>query len=348
MGGNALKGQVKTVRVSAVDGNKHGVFAMQILRCLSGHTLKTYMVKSYYSKETMGDVDIVVESGLFAEYDAAQIIEAFKDFYATPFIPFKKNGPVLSLGVPLDELCTEFLQIDLISTPIDHFDFACRYYNWNDCGNLIGRVARKMGLKFGHDGLSLPVRNGTQLLATINLTTDFDQALYFLGFDFERHMKGFIDLEDIFQWVADSFHFNPSIYPLEARNHTARVRDKKRPTYMAFLRWCDEHKDEFEGCYEFGDNKEEYIRSALQWFDKEKEYDQILRHAELSQRTRKKVLGCIRELTDIDGSDLGMFLGYLRKEHPFREEDLEVLDSLSENEVSQKIANFLQDYEKNA
>jgi hypothetical protein len=134
-------------------------------------------------------------------------------------------------------------QIDLIATKPEHLLASLTYFSYNDLGNLIGRMGHKLGLKFGHQGVSIIVRGNDRtdhILKEIVLTHDLKHAFEILGLDFQKFLVGFDDLEDIFQYVASSKYFDPEIYSLEHRSHTSRTRDKKRATYSAFLKWVED------------------------------------------------------------------------------------------------------------
>lgn len=131
------------------------------------------------------------------------------------------------------------VQVDLVKVPDEVYDFAVNYYSWNDAGNLIGRIARRRGMKFGWDGLQYVHRRGSRKLAKIQVIGDFKQALTYLGFDASKWDDGFDTYEDLFEWVRTSDHFEPSAYPLEHHNHRVRARDRKRKTYNMFLQWLN-------------------------------------------------------------------------------------------------------------
>jgi hypothetical protein len=44
-------------------------------------------------------------------------------------------------------------QVDLISNPAESFEFASRYFSYNDAGNLVGRLAHARYTSLRHDGL---------------------------------------------------------------------------------------------------------------------------------------------------------------------------------------------------
>lgn len=187
------------------------------------------IIKSYRNKPDFGDIDVLIEMldpSKRKEFDE-QFIKKLKCKESV------SNGPVTSHEV-------EGVQVDLIYSNNQDFDFSSHYYSYNDICNLIGRIAHKMGLKFGHNGLWYIIRSDSHVLHELCLTKNFKEALAIMGYSYDTFKEGFDDLEDIFKYAADTFYFNPSIYLLDNRNHHARVRDRKRKNYMLFLEWCKE------------------------------------------------------------------------------------------------------------
>jgi len=126
-------------------------------------------------------------------------------------------------------------QIDLIHTTHEKFDYALSYFSWNDCGNLVGKLAHRFGLKHGHDGLFLSLHDGHNKFGSILLTENHDDTLKFLGLDVKKFKNGFDNLEEIFAFVAASPNYSPDWYLLENITSAGRIRDKKRDTYRKFL-----------------------------------------------------------------------------------------------------------------
>lgn len=233
MGGNALS--IPSIRLPAA---RYFQVAQQVIATLrqAFPARRIESIVAYGSKADFGDLDILVEATAdYAPQAMASALQASEIVY---------NGDVTSIGLPLAE---GLFQVDLIRTPGASFDFCVRYFGFNDMGNLLGRIAHKFGAKFGHQSLLYPLRdpdNGSQMIAEIPVTTDFSLALQLLGFDAARYEElrqngGFHTLEDIFRYVVSSPYANRDIYLLENRNHASRIRDAKRPTYNAFLRWLD-------------------------------------------------------------------------------------------------------------
>lgn len=231
MGGKALS--VESVRLSA---SRYHCFEAELLtrirQLLPGRRIEAIL--AYSSKASFGDMDVLIEGG-----QGFDPIAVGKALGATEIV---RNGDVTSIGIEVDD---GVFQVDLIKIPAASFEFAVRYFAYNDMGNLLGRVAHKFGAKFGHLGLLYPLRdpsNSDHLIAEVMITTDFSTALTLLGYNAtlyeERHASGqFQTLDDIFQYVVSSPYVNRDIYLLDNRNYKSRTRDAKRRTYTLFLDW---------------------------------------------------------------------------------------------------------------
>lgn len=222
MGGNAIKNVItrryQSQEYYELETEVHNMLGIAF-------PLSTFRtIPSYKNKQSFGDMDIVVTS---VPYNWTDVIERL-------FSPKEmvKNGNCLSFEYK------EF-QIDLITCSGDEFYTALNYFSYNDLGNLLGRIARKLGFKYGHDGLSYDFREGTEQYRNVVLLTNIDEILILLGYSPERYHQGFDELVDIFEFVVSSPYFDKEIFGLENRNHAARVRDAKRKTYTDFLIWLE-------------------------------------------------------------------------------------------------------------
>lgn len=246
MGGNALNSG--SIRLPA---SRYHAVERSLVQTLERHFpgRRIEAILAYANKPDFGDLDILIDGG--AGYDAQAVADALQ---ATEVV---LNGDVTSIGVALDE---GIFQVDLIAIPPEAFDFAARYFGYNDFGNLVGRIARKFGAQFGHLGLRYSLRdpeNRHHLIAEVCITTDFGVALALLGYDAARYeaMRAngqFKTLDDMFQYVVSTPYANGDIYLLENRNHADRIRDAKRATYNAFLAWLDEQPAGVVPAYPWG------------------------------------------------------------------------------------------------
>lgn len=232
MGGNALS--CGSIRLPKATYLKVADDCVSRLRTLyPGRRVQA--LGSYRAKADFGDCDILIEGGQHYDPETAAVILGAREVV--------RNGPVTSIGIKMrhdvDWLAGNVFQVDLICMEAEAFDFAVGYFGHSDAGNLFGRIAHAMGLTLRHDGLYFYFRDGDHKFREILLTRDYGLALQFLGYDLAPFRAGFDTLEDIFRYVASTPYFNRDIFLLENRNARARVRDRKRPTYMEFLRWCE-------------------------------------------------------------------------------------------------------------
>lgn len=311
MGGNALKNTV-TRRYEAFEYYALEKRVTDILRSMFPN-MRMEGIKAYRAKASFGDMDIVIESDNLPVDWQEQII---KEFCLRPEMWFK-NGNCFSFAY-------RQLQIDLIVTPSAEFETSLNYYAWNDAGNLIGRISHMMGLKLGHDGLSYNWRiDNTIHFRNVVLLTDWNKILPVLGLDPERYNQGFDTLEDIFKYVVSSPYFNKDIFLLHNRNHTSRVRDAKRKTYMEFLKWIETYEETQHQVYNMTaagmhraqhNNKSywlPYLFSTIPGF--EETYNQVQAEWEEAVEFKKRYNGdLVKQYTGLSGKELGEFMRWMK------------------------------------
>ncbi|ABC30733.1 hypothetical protein HCH_04017 [Hahella chejuensis KCTC 2396] len=340
MGGNALKDH-GAQRLSAAEALRIGEKARRAIQALQsndGAPVRAEIVTAYRNKETYGDIDMVVSDSVKRDFGNASMSELLGNVLGggQP-LPFIANGGVASFGAPLEQ--GGVFQVDLLYTPASQFDFALSYFSWNDAGNLIGRVAHKMGMKFGHNGLWLPFREGDYLFTEVLVTRDFDKAVRFLGFDIARWRQGFDDLIQLYQFISASKYFDKDIYLLENRSHNARVRDAKRPTYTGFLKWLRE-------AYA-GDDFKDWPACKAAWLPQifaafpEAEAEWRVAEADLSRQReiKRKFNGeLVSSLSGLTGTELGALMQQVR--HSFMDKNAfeSFILSASESEMEKLVA----------
>lgn len=299
MGGSALK-IAKTRRY-----NRDEYFALYEhdvlprLSMLINTNARIALLPAYESKETFGDMDILIEKGSFMTTDLKRRLKEL--FYYTEIYC---NGNVWSFDY-------RELQIDLVFTKPDCWETSLTYYSWNDLGNLMGRVANKLGVKYGHKGLEKKIysEDRTKVLDEVLLTKDIRRIFDFLGYDYDRFLLGFETLEDIFNYAVSSRYFTKELFYLENLDHQNRTRNRKRKTYMAFLEWLDK-KDLPNVEQDFSSQMNwdrlvvsfpELNLSMRLWALKEKEAI----HQQIKSKFNGKI---IMELTGLEGKELGKFI----------------------------------------
>lgn len=314
MGGNALS--FETRRIGVDEYNTIVEEIAEILYCQGVYLFAD--VPFYHKKDSFGDIDFILVA---PDDDRSWVKPAFnpKEIYC--------NSDIYSFDY-------KDVQIDLIFVKPENFAISLYYFAYNDLGNLIGRIFHKMGLKFGHDGLTFVVRDDTQVIGEISLSKNIDDILVFGGYDPVRYHKGFDDLQSIFEFVVSSKFYSYDIFDLDNRNYRARVRDRKRKTYTEFLKWAEANASDTK--YRWASNKADYIPSILHHFGKIDEYFAIIRKHSRHLSIKEKFNGdVVSRLTDLSGKELGAFMSAFRK--VFTDRDLEMMSSLS---IESEIVNF--------
>lgn len=227
MGGNALK----TFAVHRLSAQDYAALSGRVLAVLQAEwpAARPHLVRSVRNKADFGDMDVLVDRDGLPADPAAELRRLFGSREVV------HNGPVYSGEV-------DGFQLDLVTVESNHYAASVHYFAWNDAGNLMGRVARRLGFKYGHTGLTYQLRNGDYLVSDVEVSTDMPRVFAFLGYDapgadHSAYQSGFDALEDMFLFVSRSRFFDPTAYALESRNHTARARDRKRVSYRRFLEW---------------------------------------------------------------------------------------------------------------
>ena len=309
MGGNALKQfGIETDRLPKAE---YDVIVSEVVSIIKdtldhgGYIRKVKPILAYKNKQDFGDADILMDS----EELSPCWIELLKIAFKSKAV--YNNGDVCSFEY-------KNFQIDVIKSPIHEYDAAYSYFNFNDCGNLVGRLCHKFGMKLGHDGLTYVYREGDQVIGKIVITSEFHEVCWFLGLDYKVWQNGFDELEDMFKWVASSKYFSPDIYLFDNLNHTQRVRDRKRKTYNSFLTWCEAWKGEK---YNFNKDKTTYLPMLFEFFGPANGWHEGFEDQYMTlymQHLKKKAMFekyngvMVREITGLDGKELGEFIKHLK------------------------------------
>ena len=261
-------------------------------------------VVSYRNKDSFGDLDIIwCGDGITAD-------DMQKTLKAEAFV---KNGPVMSFAIRMNE--EEVFQVDLIHVGTEHLESAASYFAFNDLGNLLGRIFHRAGFKLGHKGLLYVVRekgNFSNALEEIEVTRSWKETLEFAGYDYNRWLEGFDELEDVFRYTVSIPLANRTIFRLDETNHNARVRDRKRLTYQKFLRWVN---DPANGVKEHEEVSKAELRvdwlkkAQIAFPDFAKKLKEVQKKMELRRCSNEKFNGeIVREITGYHGKELGEFI----------------------------------------
>lgn len=254
-------------------------------------------VLSYSTKETFGDIDILVPSEYFS-------FDKFWSKYQFRYKDYKKNGGVISLLDKQDR------QIDIITTPLNIYNIHYNYLAYNDMGNFIGRIAKSLNLKYGHDGLSLIVRHkgdSTRKIGTIHISTDVKYIYELLDIPY----RCYDNMEQIYSDIMSSRYYHKDSFLLEKQSHHARVRDRKRKSYHGMLEYIKKYDQSSEPRRKYS------IEETLAMFPDSVTLDYNKIVGDYDKKLYEKTLfngHIVSEVTGLKGKDLGKFMAYIKDE----------------------------------
>jgi hypothetical protein len=227
MGGNALK--LKGINPKRVDASQTSDIIKKVQTEIGKLDLFSWIapVKSYHSKPDHGDFDFVghLKSTDNTWYKKCAEKLKSKDYYW--------NRPVISLEM-------DGIQIDITArqTP-EKSKTTLEFCHYSPLGNILGRMIRKTGAKWGVDGLQYPIHEknnpSSPLISVLDLSNNIEDILKFCGLDPLIWKQGFETQKDIFDYAINSHFFDKNIFLIENLNHVHRKRDQTRPDYHNWL-----------------------------------------------------------------------------------------------------------------
>lgn len=286
MGGNAFDGNR---RVLTQERNE---LVQEVKKIL--HNWQVDDIVSYREKKDHGDIDFIVEPELTEEILGI-------------YFP---NCPILSNSY-LTSIQYKGVQLDFSRIPNEGRSQALSYFAYNDLGNLIGRVTKNYGFKFGFRGVYYVLRREGETTRDIPVNITFTQALTLFGFNAREWRNGFDNLDQMFQWLAEGLFTDPKMFAYEALDSENRRRNKKRKVYQACLEW-------FEKTPPLGHAvvTEKYFFDQIGIYDPSFE-KKIAREIELSTYRRKAKENFpsarVSEMLGVTQKDLGEAMKYIRE-----------------------------------
>jgi len=258
------------------------------------------IIPAYREKESFGDCDI-----LYSTCDDVPIDQfIFSTHFNTSYV--SRNSEVTSIAY-------KQLQIDFIHIPQKHFDYALGFFSNNDFGNIASKLFRYFGLRHGHMGLYLVLRDGDNKFGEVLLTLDHDLALTFIELDPTVFNSGFDNLKEMFDYAVTSPYYNPENYLLENISSAGRIRDKKRPTYQAFLKYGETYTGPRA---EKVIDKSVFLQKIFEFFpDAYPAYKDAMQKLAVQKFVKEKFNGnIVSDITGLRNKELGVFMQELKKD----------------------------------
>lgn len=341
MGGNLLKTwnlpekRIPTSEYNQIKNELIDKFRTDF-KCNRPVNLCIAVAPSIRDKETHGDLDLII--GKWEDVDIWMFWKGATDFadYLQNEFGYKpfKNSNVYSFPY-------KGFQVDVTFQPMIEFEMATNYSSWGDLGNIMGRVFHKMGLHFGHSGLSFWIRQGLfdanvqwsdsdHIYHKTVLTTNMEDICEIGGFDYKRWSKGFDTEKDAFDFVISSKYFNKELFALENLNHTNRTRNRKRGMYMRFVVYvanCDKVGAPFRSKHEYSlimQCRYPHLQRSISNFRFVYEIDKIVK-----EKINGRLVAEWCHLTEKDGPLIGKIMSEVRDVTKY------ILLEMSQEEIKQ-------------
>jgi hypothetical protein len=323
MGGNALKNTFTRRYTLQEFKDLQGEVYLKLLELINTHpkfcnddqmlNLPIAFIPYYENKESFGDMDILLNMSYY-NYKVEGFQEKLKKVFG--YNELFRNTNVWSFDY-------KELQIDLIFVQQHEFRTTIYYYAWNDLGNMMGRIANKFGTRYGSYGLSYKIKSrisGNYFSKKVFLSKDLPKIFRFLGYDYDRYMKGFKTIDEIFEYAISTKYFNPEVFQFQNLKQEDRTRNKKRNLYNKFLAYIEKNKNTFNMVYTFKPQEQyfDYINS----FFPEAELTKVREQLEAEERKFRMiserfngniVKEAIRELASKEqGKNLGKFMEWFK------------------------------------
>jgi len=277
----------------------------EVLNLLGENIKRIKPLKQIGEKKTFGDIDFLISKQYFS--NGLNVVNFIKETYNTEDVKTTANGvSFLYKGRQIDFILIDWRLVDCISV----------FYDWNDLGNLIGRLSKFYHCKFKPTGLyfDLFTSKKDKKLVEIFISNDVEKIFKFLNLDYNVYNSGFETYTDAFDFILKSNNFNYKFYiDREFVNGEAYRRDRIRVTYLNFLEYIN-RLDLTDKVVERGkvEDSLDYIDSMFPEIKiKEVIETEKIKYDE-SEKAKLVYNGrLIMDYTGLMGEELGLFKQYL-------------------------------------
>lgn len=326
MGGNALKDFCYRH-----DKDEFLVKAVEV-QSIINHTLNTNCSIPRYvlEKQTFGDLDVCVKKSAKTDNSVDALAKQFNSRQVF------RNGDVISFEY-------QGLQVDVIFIDDQYFDFAVKYFSFNDFGNLLGRIARSVRFKLGFNGLFYPIRYKDHIHDNVLVTTNWNDVLDLFRLDHYKYDHGFYTFNEMFDYLISSEFFSGYCFNLDNRKHDDRMRDRKRKVYNMFLNYLKENNIDVDTKV---DRSMEFYRRVIDRFP---EFDRKViekrMEIEIIERGKKVFNGkLVSQWTGLVDRELGEFMKTVRTSFSSNIEMYKKFVSLGEDQTKEFVLEKYNDF----
>lgn len=234
MGGKALK----TIKVSSMDKDTFEKVSDDIIKKLKNElgTELIDILPYYRSKNTFGDVDVLISKTSVEKYGFNQFHDFLRNTLESP--EQSGNSQIYSFGYKYND---SYHQIDLMLHDDNMFYKAKNYFAYNDLNILMNFIAvSNFDISFSKEGLNHIIygEEKTKKIGEYTVNADFYEILDFLGLNKEKHKIGFNSLKDMYDFIYESPYFDSDSFITKIeRENRAEIKRAERKTYSGFIEY---------------------------------------------------------------------------------------------------------------
>lgn len=328
MGGNALK----TTNKERLKRDEYKIIEKKVVESVKKIIPHHYIPRYFDDKETFGDLDILYY--LDEDKDVAE--EIVQILHSKEYVI---DQHTLSC-----EFCS--FQIDFIKTDKKYFECNKSFLDFSSFGQILSRMFKSHELKYKQNGLFFNVwlnHDSSKHLDEIYLSNDPQQIFTFIGLDYNQFVNGFKEKKDMFDFLTQCNYFEPNLY-LEKSDYIYRQRLKKRPVYQEFVTYIfgKTYANPKKYIELYKNDKDEFRRYVLQYFDKTNEYCFIIVNNENRITIKNKFNGILVEnITGLKNKELGIFMDAFKSSCICFEE---FIINNNDDVIKKRIAHFFNEY----
>ena len=162
----------------------------------------------------------------------------------------------------------ENFQVDFIC---DHENFHSHldYISYNSVGELIGRLANRLNMKYGHRGLLFVMvdEKNEANVSELHLCSDTEKIMEFFGLNYEKWRAGFRTIDEMFRWFTMADKFDLTTFEEVFLSSALRQKNRKRKTFSAFMNWLEVNEPVSNFTFGPRSKRHQYIPEIAEAFD---------------------------------------------------------------------------------
>lgn len=254
-------------------------------------------------KVTYGDLDIMVSKPLdLRPHDA--ILQLCSNALGSKCKAFIYNVPTSNIAVSINDV---IVQVDVhVVERDDLWEVDYWMHSWGDMGMIVSSVIKAWGLRLSASrGLWVDVPDH----GVFALSFSIERIATFLGLDWERYLRGFSTMDDIFQWI-DGIEINGEKVGVKSKGKLEKRVHNDRPMWVSY--WTRGEDTEYAPS---NDERQKVFQQAIDYFGKRKELEDIMDEIACNRIAKEKFNGKrVMEWTGATGKKLGELMKELRED----------------------------------